>query len=130
MERYYDKLITDLCPGITFKYKRLNPVEHIALATRNIEAERSNKSASTNSADLLEQHIKKCLTNILFTKDERTYRPIVNDNGVANFDELNDSPSLALDLYYAYKTDVIQPVFYESKTFQNLLMGQQEKVNN
>ena len=118
---YAEIRYSDLCEGVTFKYKKLNPIEMINLVTKNFDFGKQDK----DEQDLL--LIQKILRNILWTKDGETWVELIQEDGIPKLPELNSDPTIALDLFYRYKADVLAPVFYESKTFQSFMKDTQKQ---
>lgn len=117
MEQYWKIEYTDIFEGITFKFKQLNPVEHIGLVTKNIEFEQMD-------GDKADFFIQKSLQSTLWSKDGKTWNTLIDEGGNAKLPELATNPSIALDLFYKFKKDVLYPVFSESKTFQSIIEAQ------
>ena len=111
-ENYWEKEYKDLCDGVTFKFKKMNTIEHLNLVTKNVEFERLD-------GDRAEYFIQKCLRLVIWTKDGVTWNNLVDEEGNSKLPEMNNNASIGLDLLYCFKRDVLMPVFTESKTFQN-----------
>lgn len=110
---YYEKEYKNLIDGVTFKFKKLNTIEHIELAMDSATWEtKGNKKTKTKDMLL------GVYRNVLFSKEGGTYRELVDYEGNSNLPELDTRPNIALDLFYLFKEEVIFPVFTESKTFQ------------
>lgn len=123
MEDYTQIRYDDIQEGILFKYKHMTPVEIIGLATRNV----SFSSVSFESTDI-ESMVKLCLDKILWSKDGGTnWTPLIDANGVAKLPELDSNPQIGMDLFYRFRSDVLSPVFIESKTFQSYTSPQKDK---
>lgn len=114
MEKYYEKEHKDLVEGFSFKFKKLNPIDHLSLVTQNIDIE---KLEGENAKGF----ILNCMRNVIWRKGESDWGTLTDSEGNCKTVELEDNPSLFLDLYYRYKQEVLLPVFIESKTFQNLI---------
>ncbi|MEG1565324.1 MAG: hypothetical protein RR342_01100 [Bacilli bacterium] len=113
-KKYWEIIYDKLCENIKFKFRKMNTVEHLGLVTKNVDFERlDGEKANT--------FITKCLQNTIWTKDDNTWSPLVDAEGNAKLKELESNPSIALDLFYYFKRDVLAPVFTESKTFQNFI---------
>ena len=123
MTEYWKTEYTDLCDGVTFKFKQLNPVEHINLVTKNIEFEKLN-------GDKAQYFIQRTLENTIWTKDGTTWNPLVDSNGNPRLPELNTKPAIAFDLFCKFKADVLYPVFSESKTFQSFIQAPTDQNQN
>ena len=111
-ENYWEREYKDLCDGVTFKFKKMNTIEHLNLVTKNVEFERLD-------GDRAEYFIQKCLRLVIWTKDGVTWNNLVDEEGNSKLPEMNNNASIGLDLFYCFKRDVLMPVFTESKTFQN-----------
>ena len=55
----------------------------------------------------------------MWTKDGKTWNNLIDEEGNAKLQELDVNPSIALDLFYYFKREVLLPVFTGSKTYQN-----------
>lgn len=121
MKEYWNVLYEDMYPGITFKFDKINPIEIISLVTESLEFEKS----SLNKKD---EFVKKCLLHVKWTKDGNKYFPLIDEEQNPHLPELLTNPTISFDLFYAFRRDVITPVFIESKTCQNLMQG--KKDNN
>lgn len=118
---YWKIEYTDLCEGVTFKFKKMNTIEHLNLVTKNVEFE-------SLDGDKAEYFINKCLSMALWTKDGNTWNNLVDAEGNAKLPELETNPSIALDLFYYFKKDVLLPVFTESKTFRRSMKALEEET--
>ena len=119
-KKYYEIEYTDLMEGVTFKFKKLNPIEHLGLVTANITED--------NKTDFTEQY-KKFLINVLWTKDGTNWMPLIDSEGNSKLKEFEDNVAIGLDLIYRFKNEVLNPVFTESKTFQDIIKHQKNKKN-
>ena len=117
---YWEVTYKDIIDGVVFKFKKMNPIEHLNLVTKNVEFERLD-------GDNAEYFIKKCLQTTLWSKDNQTWNPLVDSEGNSKLPELSNHMSAALDLFYYFKKDVLLPVFTESKTFQRSISAIQEE---
>ena len=115
---YWENTYKDLIDGVVFRFKKMNPIEHLNLVTKNVDFERLD-------GDNAEYFIKKCLQMTLWTKDNVTWNTLVDSEGNAKLPELERKMSAALDLFYYFKKDVLLPVFFESKTFQKFTTDEQ-----
>ena len=118
---YWKIEYTDLCEGVTFRFKKMNTVEHLNLVTKNVEFE-------SLDGDKAEYFISKCLSMTQWTKDGNTWNNLVDAEGNAKLPELETNPSIALDLFYYFKKDVLLPVFTESKTFRSSMKALEEEA--
>ena len=109
------EIFNDLIDGISFKFKDLNPIELINLVSKNIDFGKSEKY------DEDEKFIRKVLLNVLWSKDGATWIPLIQEDGTERLPELKTNKTVSLDLFYRFRSKVLAPVFYESKTFQNLM---------
>lgn len=115
---YWEETFTDLIKGVIFKFKKMNPIDHLNLVTKNVDFERMD-------GDNAEYFIKKCLQMTIWSKDGVTWNSLVDSEGNSKLPELERKMSVALDLFYYFKKYVLLPVFFESKTFQRLTEGEQ-----
>lgn len=113
----------DLCQGVMFKFKKLDPIEHINLITRDVNEEKMDFDKSR-------EYIKRCLRNVVWSKDGNIWTPLLDSEGGSRLPELDKDPSISLDLFYRFQNEVIKPVFYGSKTFQNFMKEKATKSNN
>jgi len=118
---YYEIEYKDLCDGVTFRFKKMNTVEYLNLVTKNVEFE-------SLDGERAEYFISKCLSMTQWTKDGINWNSLVDAEGNAKLPELDRYPSIALDLFYYFKKDVLLPVFTESKTFQNSMKAVQQEM--
>lgn len=114
-KQYWEQTYKDVLDGVVFRFKKMTPVEHISLVTKNNEFERLDGKDS-------QYFIHKCLQNTLWSKDNQTWNPLVDFEGNARLPELESNMAVALDLFYYFKKDVLLPVFTESKTFQRAIL--------
>lgn len=120
-QSYWTIEYRDLCEGVTFRFKKMNTVEHLNLVTKNVEFE-------SLDGDKAEYFISKCLSMTQWTKDGNTWNNLVDAEGNAKLPELETNPSIALDLFYYFKKDVLLPVFTESKTFRSSMEALEEEA--
>lgn len=111
---FWNTEYTDIADGVIFKFKKPNPVEFINLITKDIDLKTASYAAT-------EEFINKCLSYAIWSKDGTNWNPVLNADGTGRLPEVNDSPEIALDLFYKFKGDILTPVFTESKTFQNFI---------
>lgn len=117
---YYDKIYNDLDDTISFKFKKLNPVEVIQLVTDNINiAMNANKTQK-------QEFMECCLDNVLWSEDGVSWIPLLDSNKQGRCAKLDSNPSIYFDLFQIYKRDVLTPVFIESRTFQTLQQSLEE----
>lgn len=109
---YWQEEFKDICEGIVFKFKKMNTVEYLNMVTRNVEFEKLD-------GEKAEYFIQKCLSLAVWSKDGQTWNALIDSEGNAKLPELDANPSIALDLFYYFKREVLLPVFTGSKTFQN-----------
>ena len=116
---YWEIIHEDICDGVKFKFKKLNTVEHLNLVTKNVDFERLE-------GEKADYFINKCLQNTMWSKDGTNWVPLIDAEGNAKLPELEKNPSIAFDLFYMFKRDVLAPVFTGSKTFQNFMKDQED----
>ena len=114
MERYWETIYDDIFEGVQFKFKKLNPIEHINLVTYNTKDIEGPGVGN-------ELFIRKCAKYLLWSKDGSNWFPIVDDLDNSRLPELDENPSILLDLFCRFRKDVLVPVFLESKTYQSVL---------
>ena len=117
--KYWENTYEGYCEGVKFKFKKMNTVEHLNLVTKNVEFEKLD-------GDKAEYFISKCLKTTLWSRDGSNWNQLVDEEGNSKLPELDEKPSIALDLFYLFKRDVLMPVFTESKTFQSFTRGNEE----
>lgn len=117
-KNYWENIYEDIHEGIKFKFKKMSTVEHLSLVTRNVEFEKLD-------GERADYFINKCLQNTLWTRDGTNWTPLIDAEGNAKLKELDTNASIALDLFYSFKRDVLAPVFTGSKTFQSFIQGSQ-----
>lgn len=118
-KKYYEIEYKDLIKGVTFKFRKLNPIDHLNLVT--------TESAWKKQHDDFGGIIKMMFKNILWTKTGETWVTLADDDGDSTLPELDDNIGVCLDLFYLYREKVLAPVFTESKTYQNLLKQVEEE---
>ena len=119
-KKYYEIEYDDLLPGIKFKFRKLNPIEHLGLVTSD------NGSWNDEGKDYTKL-FGKILVNVLYTKDDKNWIPLIDSDGNAKLPEFEDNISIGLDLFYRFKSEVLNPVFTESKTYQNFISHRKTK---
>lgn len=121
-KKYYEVTYDDLLEGVKFKFRKLNPVDLLNICTKD-----GNKLVKgKNDKD----YFQEILSNILWTKNDIDWFPLISEDGSSRLPEYDDQPSLGLDLLFLYKEKVINPVFTESKTFQNITSQRRVKNTN
>lgn len=118
---YWQEEFKEICDGVTFKFRKMNTVEHLNMVTKNVEFENMD-------GDKAEYFIQKCLSLAIWSKDGVNWTPVVDADGNAKLPELDTNPSIALDLFYYFKREVLLPVFTGSKTFQNSMKAVKEDL--
>lgn len=119
MTEYWNTEYTDIFPGITFKVKKINPIEIISLVNASIDFEKETFEHKN-------EFIKRCLLNIVWSKDGSKYFPLIDSENNPHLPELITNPTIAFDVFYVIRKDVIMPVFTESRTYQNLIDGKNQ----
>ena len=112
MESFTQKEYKDICEGVIFKVKEINPVDMLNLVMANIDPQ-------TRQLKYQKEFLGECLKQFIWTKDGMQWFPLVDEEGRARLQELNTHPSISLDLMFAFRKDVLMPVFTESKTFHD-----------
>ena len=118
MEKYWEHEITDLYEGMSFKFDKINPIDHINLVT--FDTKGLSKDVDNGPDKASADFIKACFKYIKWNKGSGWFN-VLDDNGNARLPELDEHPSLLLDLFIKFRTEVLLPVFIESKTFQDIL---------
>ena len=113
MKEYWNEEYTDICEGVMFKFKQTNPVDLINLVTDSLDYE---KAVSAQK----KQFVTQCLQQVMWTKNGANWYPLVDSEGNSRLPELNNNPAIGFDLFFKFRREVINSVFTESKTFQNL----------
>ncbi len=113
MKEYWNIEYTDICQDVMFKFKQTNPIDMINLVTDSLDYEKSSPVRK-------KQFVTQCLQQITWTKNGTEWYPLVDGDGNPRLPELRENPSIGFDLFFKFRTDVINMVFTESKTFQNL----------
>ena len=114
MKDYWNEEFTDICEGVMFKFKQTNPVDLINLVTNSLDYEKATPLQQ-------KQFVTQCLQQITWTKNGTDWFPLVDGEGNPRLPEIKENPSIGFDLFYMFRTKVINNVFTESKTFQNLI---------
>lgn len=121
MKNYWETEYKDLCEGVTFRFRKMNAIEHLNLVTKNVDFENMDGGRA-------EYFIQKCLENTMWSRDGENWAKLIDSEGNAKLKELDTNPSIGLDLFYYFKKEVLIPVFLESKTFQNSMRAEAEKA--
>lgn len=100
----------DLCEGVIFKIKDLNPIDLLNLVMANIDP-------NTRQLKYQKEFLSECMQQFLWTKDGLNWYPLLDSENRPRLPELNTNRSLILDLMFVFRKDVLMPVFTESKTF-------------
>lgn len=120
MKEYWTHEYNDIYDGVVFKIKQINAIELLNLVMTNLELKGSKISQK-------QEFMQECLKHIIWTKNGMDWYELIDYEGRARLPELDTNPSIAFDLYSIFSTDVLTPVFYESKTFQNLTKADTQK---
>lgn len=113
-KNFWEVEYKDFVPGVTFRFKKLNSLDVLDLADRNV-----------GSTGKTKEFKRDCLVNVLWSKNGSDWRELMDEDGNLSL----DIPSSALlDIFYKFRSEVCLPVFTESKTYQSLLNqdGQKE----
>ena len=113
MKEYWNEEYTDICEGVMFKFKQTNPIDLINLVTDSLDYEKS-------SPVVKKQFVTQCLNQVVWTKNGTEWFPLIDVDGNPRLPEMRNNPSVGFDLFFKYRTEVINAVFTESKTFQSL----------
>ena len=115
MKEYWNEQYDDLYPGIVFRFKKINPIELINLVTENMNFE-------DTSIERKNEFTKQCLLNVEWSKNSgANWFPLIDRDENPHLPELVNNPMIAFDIFFAFRRDVITPVFTESRTYQNLI---------
>lgn len=120
MKEYWTTEYADICDGVIFKVKQMNPIELLNLVMINLELKGTKIKQK-------QEFTQCCLENFIWTKDGMQWFELIDSNGRSRLPELDTNPAIAFDLYTVFSADVLTPVFYESKTFQNLTQADTQK---
>ena len=101
----------ELIPGIQFRFRKMNPIEHLDMMTINANKGKIDPTALN----------EMCLKNAEWSKDGKTWRELIDSNNNTTLPEYDDHLGIVFDLILKFKQDVVEPVFQESKIFQNLM---------
>jgi hypothetical protein len=123
MKEYWKEEITDICPGVMFKFSQTNSIDLITLVTDSIDYESANSSRK-------KQFVTQCLQQVIWSKNGVDWYPLVDADGNPRLPEFKDDPTIGFDLFSRFRSKVINPVFTESKTFQNLTKDFTESDKN
>ena len=112
MENYWQKEYKDICDGVIFKIKEINPIDMLNLVMANIDPQ-------TRQLKNQKEFLGECMRQFVWTKDGMQWFPLVDEEGRARLPELDKFPSITLDLMFVFRKDVLMPVCTESNTFQS-----------
>jgi hypothetical protein len=118
-KKYYEIIYDDIVDDVIFKFKKLNPIEHLSFILKSQDDQ--------GQIDKVEEFVKKVLQCCLWSKDMKNFFPLVDDSGSARLPELNDDPGISLIMFSRFKSEVLMPVFTESKAFQKGLKEKETK---
>lgn len=113
MTEYWNTEYSDICEGVIFKIKQVNPIELINLVTASVDYEKT-------TWDKQQEFVKNALKQVTWTKNGTEWFPLISEDGLPRLPEMQNNPTIGFDLFFAIRRDVILPVFIESKTFQHL----------
>lgn len=97
---------TDFVPDVVIKFKKMNSLDVLDLADRNI-----GKGGDTK------QFKKDCLQNVLWSKGGEWFT-LMDDDGNVTLPDLKNAT--LLDIFFKFRNTVCLPVFTESRTYQKL----------
>ena len=114
MKEFWNIEINNICEGVIFKVKQINPIELITLLSDNLEYDKATVARKLDFN-------KFCLKQFIFTKTGIEWYPLIDEDGNPRLAELSSNPTIAFDLFFWFRREVLNPVFTESKTFQDLI---------
>lgn len=106
MDKYYEKEFEiKSVEGVKFKIDKMNPNFHLTLAL--------NVTKANNSKDLEYQNKvnETIFSNIKFCKNADQWNPIMNKNGSFRLAEIEDNPSILLELLAFFQSNAVLPIF-------------------
>ena len=121
-KEYWEEEFKDLFPGVVFKFKKLNSLDQLDLADRNVGKNGESKQFKLD-----------CLRNVVWTKNNSDWFDLMDEYGNCTLQEL--PPSTLLDIFFKYRNVVCLPVFTESRAYKSLLekrnsVGVQDKKHS
>ena len=120
MKEYWKEEYTDICEDVMFKFKQTNPIDLINLVTDSLDYEKAVPLRK-------KQFVTQCLEQVVWTKNGTDWYPLVDSDGNPRLPELKSNPTIGFDLFFKFRSEVINSVFTESKTFQNLTKGLEDQ---
>ena len=106
MAEFWETEYTDFLPGVTVRFKKMNSLDVLDLADRNI-----GKAGDTKQFKL------DCLRNVVWSKGGEWF-DLMDEYGNVTLPELR--ASTLLDIFFKFRSTVCLPVFTESKAYQAL----------
>lgn len=103
-------------PNVVFKFKKMLSLDVLDLADRNL--------TSTKPADS-RQFKLDCLRNVVWSKNGTDWFDLMDENGNVTLEGL--PYSTLLDVFYRFRSQVLLPVFTESRAYQALLQSKAEE---
>lgn len=112
MEEFWKVEYKDWVPNVVFKFKHMKSLDVLDLADRNI----TGKAADGRQFKL------DCLRNVVWSKNGTEWFELMDDSGNTTLDGL--SYSTLMDIFFKFRSEVLLPVFTESRAYQSLLQSQ------
>lgn len=110
-KEFWEVEYRDFVPDVVIKFKKLNSLDVLDLADRNVGRGGDSK-----------QFKKDCLQNVLWSKGGDWFT-LMDDDGNVTLPNLKNST--LLDIFFKFRSTVCLPVFTESKAYQTLIEQKQ-----
>ena len=107
-QNFWETEYKDFVEGIVIKFKKLNSLDVLDLADRNIGKNGDSKQFKLD-----------CLRNVVWTKNGSQWFDLMDEDGNCTLQEV--TAPILLDIFFKFRSTVCLPVFTESKTYQDLL---------
>lgn len=105
-ENFWEEEYKDFMPDVVIKFKKMNSLDVLDLADRNIGKNGDSKEFK-----------KDCLKNVLWSKGGEWFT-LMDDDGNVTLKDLKNST--LLDIFFKFRSEVCLPVFTESRAYQLL----------
>lgn len=109
---FWEVEYTDFIPDVIIKFKKLNALDQLDLADRNIGKAGNSKQFKLD-----------CLQNVAWTRNGSEWFDLMDESGNCTLPEC--SASTLLDIFFKYRNVVCLPVFTESRAYKGLMEQKQ-----
>lgn len=114
-KQFWEVEYTDYVEGVTIKFKKMNSLDVLDLADRNLRT----------ATDEGKQFKLDCLRNVVWTKDGKQWFDLMDESGNCTLAEM--PLATMLDIFFEFRNKVCLPVFTESRTYRLLTPSHSEQ---